>query len=322
MFTTTKHFAVGIALAAFLTSAGAFAADTAATANTDASKTPSTGAKAAKKKPAKKKRAKTAEKAAAAKTEAAPSTEAATGTATAPSTETAAAPIPPAEPAASPAAATAAPAAAAPVKTAIKVAATATDDDSPEAIRERSGSGDPIAGKDKSELCQGCHGEEGISAESTAPKLAGQYAGYIIKEIRDFRSGLRVHQIMSDVAKTVNEEDLPDIAAYFASRKKMKGNGSNNKVGEELFLHGDMTPDMSKMVVACVNCHGVNGKGKTPTNPVFPVLGGQHKDYLRVQLINFRSGDRGNSPGGVMNIITQKLTDAEIEALADYISGL
>jgi cytochrome c553 len=111
---------------------------------------------------------------------------------------------------------------------------------------------------------------------------------------------------------------LADIAAYFASRKKMKGNGTDNKAGQELFLHGDM----SRMMVACVNCHGVNGKGKTPTNPVFPVIGGQHKDYLRVQLINFRAGDRSNSPGGVMNIITQRLTDAELNALADYISGL
>ena len=112
--------------------------------------------------------------------------------------------------------------------------------------------------------------------------------------------------------------DLTDIAAYFASREKMKGDGHTNELGKKLFLHGDM----SRMMVACVNCHGVNGKGKSPDNPVFPVIGGQHKDYLRGQLINFRDGDRGNSPGGVMNIITQKLTDQELDALADYVSGL
>jgi cytochrome c553 len=97
----------------------------------------------------------------------------------------------------------------------------------------------------------------------------------------------------------------------------MKGSGSDNKMGEELFLHGDM----SRMMVACVNCHGVHGKGKSPGNPVFPVIGGQNKDYVRGQLINFRDGDRGNSPGGVMNIITQRLTDTELESLADYVSG-
>ncbi len=191
-------------------------------------------------------------------------------------------------------------------------------DDSPEAIKLRSGSGDPVAGKEKSQLCQGCHGEVGISLEGMAPKLAGQYGKYIAKQVRNFQSGTRTHQIMSAVAATVSDDDLADIAAYFASQEKMKGSGSNNKIGENLFLHGDM----SRMMVACVNCHGVNGKGKSPSNHVFPVIGGQHKDYLRGQLINFRAGDRSNSPGGVMNIITQKLTDSELDALAEYVSGL
>jgi cytochrome c553 len=190
-------------------------------------------------------------------------------------------------------------------------------DDSPEAIKLRSGPGDPVAGKDKSQLCQGCHGERGVSIEGMAPKLAGQYGIYIAKQVRNFQSGTRVHEIMSAVAQTVSDDDLADIAAYFASQEKMKGDGHENELGKKLFEHGDM----SRMMVACVNCHGVNGKGKSPDNPVFPVIGGQHKDYLRGQLINFRDGDRGNSPGGVMNIITQKLTDEELDALADYVSG-
>lgn len=190
-------------------------------------------------------------------------------------------------------------------------------DDSQEAIKLRSGSGNPVAGKDKSQLCQGCHGEVGISIEGMAPKLAGQYAIYIGKQIHDFQSGIRIHEIMSAVAQTVSDDDLNDITAYFASQTKMKGDGHDNELGKKLFLHGDM----ARMMVACVNCHGVDGKGKSPGNPVFPVLGGQHKDYLRGQLINFRDGDRGNSPGGVMNIITQKLTDEELDALADYLSG-
>jgi cytochrome c553 len=194
----------------------------------------------------------------------------------------------------------------------------ASGEDSADAVRLRSGTGNPVLGKDKSELCQGCHGEEGVSPEGFAPQLAGQYGVYIAKQLRNFQSGTRVHQIMSAIAATISDDDLADIAAYFASRKKMKGSGINNKLGKELFLHGDM----SRMMVACFNCHGVNGKGKTPTNPVFPVIGGQHKEYLEVQLVHFRGGDRSNSPGGIMNIITQKLTDAEIEALADYVSGL
>jgi cytochrome c553 len=200
----------------------------------------------------------------------------------------------------------------------VAAASPAMADDSPEAIKLRSGSGDPVAGKDKSLLCQGCHGEAGVSIEGMAPKLAGQYAKYIVKQVRNFQSGTRIHEIMSAIAQTVSDDDLADIAAYFASREKMKGDGHKNELGEKLFLHGDM----SRMMVACVNCHGVNGKGKSPDNAVFPVIGGQHKDYLRGQLINFRDGDRGNSPGGVMNIITQKLTDQELDALADYVSSL
>ncbi len=191
------------------------------------------------------------------------------------------------------------------------------EDNSADVIKRRSGTGDPVAGKEKSQLCQGCHGEEGISVEPQIPKLAGQYAGYIEKQVHDFQNGIRSNPIMNGMAATVDDPDLPDIAAYFASRNKMKGDGSSNALGKKLFLTGDMT----RMMVACVNCHGVNGKGKTPDNYVFPVIGGQQKEYLRIQLTNFRQGDRTNSPGGVMNIITQKLTDAEIEALTEYISG-
>ena len=191
-------------------------------------------------------------------------------------------------------------------------------DDSAESIKLRSGIGNPVLGKDKSQLCQGCHGEEGISFEPLIPKLAGQYGVYIAKQLRNYQAGTRSHKIMSAMAATIGDEDLADIAAYFASRNKMKGKGSDNQLGQKIFLNGDM----SRMMVACVNCHGANGKGKTPTNAVFPVIGGQQRGYIRAQLINFRKGDRSNSPGGIMNIITQKLTDAEIEALAEYISGL
>lgn len=190
-------------------------------------------------------------------------------------------------------------------------------DESADSIKLRSGSGDPVAGREKSQLCQGCHGEEGISIEGLIPKLAGQYGKYIAKELRNYQAGTRSHQIMNAMAATISDDDLADIAAYFASRPKMKGAGSNSELGKKLFLHGDI----SRTMVACVNCHGVNGKGLTPNTSMFPVIGGQQKDYIRRQLVNFRKNDRTNSPNGIMNKITQKLTDDEIEALADYVSG-
>jgi cytochrome c553 len=196
------------------------------------------------------------------------------------------------------------------------------DDDTPENIRLRSAPGDPVAGRDKSMLCQGCHGEKGMSAETMIPNLAGQYGKYIAKNLRNFQSGARTHQIMSAMAKTISDDDLADIAAYFASQPKMRGDGSGDtnpkaQIGKNLFLNGDM----NRMVVACTNCHGVAGKGRAPGISMFPVIGGQQPGYLRGQLINWRSAERTNSANGIMNRIAQNLTDEEIDSLAEYISA-
>jgi cytochrome c553 len=189
--------------------------------------------------------------------------------------------------------------------------------DSAEAVMLRSGNGSPAVGKQKSLLCQGCHGENGISLEPLVPSLAGQYSRYIEKEIHDYQAGTRSHQIMNAMAGTLNkEEDIADIAAYFASRNKMKGEGAENETGKNLFLHGDI----SRTVVGCINCHGVRGKGLTPNTSTFPVIGGQNKAYVRRQLTLFRDGVRTNSPSGVMNKIARHLTDEEINALAEYVS--
>jgi cytochrome c553 len=196
-------------------------------------------------------------------------------------------------------------------------------DEAPEAVRARSGDGDPVAGQEKSQLCQGCHGEGGLSAEPMIPHLAGQYAQYISKNLRNFQSGARTHQIMSAMAATIDDADLADISAYFASQRKMQGDRSGEQdpraeVGKKLFLEGDM----SRMIIACTNCHGVDGKGRSPNVSMFPVIGGQQEGYLRGQLLNWRSGERANSPNAIMNRIGQALTDDEIESLAIYISSL
>jgi cytochrome c553 len=191
--------------------------------------------------------------------------------------------------------------------------------ESADVIKQRIGSGDPVSGKTKSSLCQSCHGEDGLSVENLIPHLAGQYSTYIVKELRNFQTGARKHQIMSPMAMTINDADLADIAAYFASQEKMHGSGwGDNPVAKKLFLKGDM----ARNIRPCVKCHGVNGKGIAPNIGTFPVIGGQHKAYLRAQLINWRQGERTNSPDGVMNKIAKSLTDPEIEALTDYISGL
>lgn len=187
--------------------------------------------------------------------------------------------------------------------------------DTQEDIRTRMGAGNPAAGKEKSTLCQGCHGERGVSTESVYPKLAGQYAAYIQKQIKNFQAGSRKDPLMSDMAATVtDEQDLLDISAYFASRAKMKGDmpviNENGRV--RFFGEGN----------GCINCHGVNGKGLAPDNPTAPVIGGQHKDYLVKQIKDFRSGSRSNDPGNIMGWITSQMSDSDIEDVASYISGL
>jgi cytochrome c553 len=151
------------------------------------------------------------------------------------------------------------------------------------------------------------------------PNLAGQYANYIAKQLRNFQTGARTHQIMSAMAMTISDAELTDIAAYFSSQKKMQGTGKgDNAVGKNLFTNGDA----ARGIPPCMSCHGTNGKGQAPDVSTYPVIGGQHKSYLVAQLTHWRSGERSNSPDGVMNMVAKTLTDAEIEALTSYISGL
>jgi cytochrome c553 len=184
-------------------------------------------------------------------------------------------------------------------------------------LKRRTGSGDPVAGKEKSQICQGCHGVNGNSTDELIPKLAGQYEKYISKQLRNYQAGIRSHEIMNAMAATLSERDLADISAYFADQAMMKGNGSTpNEQGKNIFLKGNI----SQMVMACVSCHGARGKGLFPDTSMFPVIGGQNKAYLLKQLIDFKNDDRDNSPNEIMNRIVRSLSNADLEALAEYIS--
>ena len=180
----------------------------------------------------------------------------------------------------------------------------------------QSGGGDPVTGKFESGLCKGCHGAEGISFVGLIPNLAGQNAAYTAKQLRDFQSGVRTHQIMSAISRSITATEVADISAFFSGLKIMQGDGSgDNTAAEKLFRNGDPARGMP----ACMGCHGENGKA--PVKATYPVIGGQHGEYLRVQLFHFRGGDRSNSTDGIMSKAAIKLTDDEIDALSGYLSG-
>jgi cytochrome c553 len=185
-------------------------------------------------------------------------------------------------------------------------------------LKRHTGSGDPVVGKEKSQICQGCHGMDGNSTDQMIPKLAGQYDEYIIKQMRNYQAGTRSHEIMNGMAAPLSDKDLADISAYFANQPIMKGNAAKpNETGEKLFLHGKI----AEMVMTCAYCHGNTGKGIDPSTAMYPVIGGQHKAYLLKQLKDFRNDDRMNSPNVIMNRILRSLSDSELEALAEYIAG-
>jgi cytochrome c553 len=186
--------------------------------------------------------------------------------------------------------------------------------------------GDPIAGKDKadSERCMECHGLDGNGAghansvEGKFAKLAGQTPEYMLKQIQDLRSGARKHDQMAIMARSVSDEDVRDIAAYFAGLPRSSSPaGAQQELGKALYAQGDA----ARGIQACVSCHGEQGRGLVAT-PLVPNVGGQEWRYLDKQMRDWRSGERRNSPDGVMNKVTAALTDKEIEALADYLSGL
>lgn len=180
------------------------------------------------------------------------------------------------------------------------------------------GAGDANAGKQKASTCAACHGADGNSTNAQYPKLAGQHASYIYKELMNFKQGKRVNAIMQPMASGLSSKDMQDLAAYF-SQQTMKPGVADPKLvaqGEQLYRGGDA----QRGIPACSGCHGPAGRG----NPLarFPRLAGQHAEYLASQLKLFRAGKRTNDPNGMMRGVAANMTDKQIAAVTSYIQGL
>jgi len=179
--------------------------------------------------------------------------------------------------------------------------------------------GDAQAGKDKTAVCAGCHGADGNSAVGTFPKLAGQGEKYLIKQLVDLKEGRRQIVEMTGLVDGLSEQDLADIAAFYASQKTTIGQAKADLVeeGRKLYRAGNPATKMA----ACMACHGPAGKGMAAAG--FPALSGQHAEYTVAQLKKWRSGERSNDGDTrMMRAVAARMNDREIEALASYIAGL
>jgi len=184
--------------------------------------------------------------------------------------------------------------------------------------------GDPAKGEPIAvAVCGACHGPDGNSPTSANPKIAGQHAAYLFKQMMDFKAGpdgkaARVNPIMNGMIAAFNEEQMKDFAAYFASKKKA-GEAVRNRdaiaLGQKLYRAGDA----SKGLPACAGCHGPTGAG-IPAQ--YPRIAGQFAEYTEAQLRAFRTGERANDPNRMMRMIAERMTDAEIRAVSDYLAGL
>ena len=168
------------------------------------------------------------------------------------------------------------------------------------------------------DVCAACHTSDGNSTNPTYPALAGQSPEYIAKQLHEFKSGARKNATMAPNAAKLSEEDMLNLAAYFSAQQpkpRLAKDASLIADGQKVFKGGNA----GSGVPACASCHGPSGAG-IPVQ--FPRLAGQHSKYVVSQLKNFRSGDRANDGGKMMEVIARKLNDQEMKAVAEYVNGL
>ncbi len=178
--------------------------------------------------------------------------------------------------------------------------------------------GDAAAGQQKTAVCAACHSADGNSVAPTFPKLAGQNENYLLKQLKEIKGGVRSVPEMTGLLDALSEQDLADIAAYFANQNVQIGQAAADQVaaGQEIYRAGIA----DKGVAACTACHSPNGKGNDAAG--FPALSGQHAAYIESSLKKFAAGDRNNDPSGMMQDIAVKLNEAEMKAVAQYVQGL
>ncbi|MFI4938889.1 MAG: c-type cytochrome [Burkholderiales bacterium] len=164
--------------------------------------------------------------------------------------------------------------------------------------------------------CMACHGPAGNSVIPQNPKLAGQHAAYIVRQLANFKTADRNHPVMSMIAKALTDDEARNIAAYLTAQSMAPGAARNKDtvaLGKKIYRGGIA----EKNVPACAGCHGPAGAG-IPAQ--FPRIGGQHQEYVTAQLTNFNNNARTTHPA--MIAVAKRLSPEEIQAVADYVAGL
>jgi cytochrome c553 len=164
-------------------------------------------------------------------------------------------------------------------------------------------------------LCAACHGPGGNSTDPANPKIAGLDAAYIARQLQLFASGTLRSDIMAPIASALSSADIRELAAHFAQSRPVRGKIADPQLalaGRAIFRDGDTDSGAP----SCEGCHLPNGAG----NSRFPRLAGQHQAYVEREMLEFKAGAR--TTNRLMNTVAQRLSAAEIKAVAEYIAGL
>lgn len=175
---------------------------------------------------------------------------------------------------------------------------------------------DLAKGQATAQVCAACHTSDGSRGSPAYPILEGQHPEYLVKQLTEFKSGLRANAIMTGMVAALSPDDMKNVAAFYAGKQAKPGFAKHKDLvalGEKIFRGGIA----DRNIPACAGCHSPDGAG-IPSQ--YPRLAGQHAEYTEAQLVAFRSGARKNSIP--MMGVAAKLNDREIKAVADYITGL
>ena len=179
--------------------------------------------------------------------------------------------------------------------------------------------GDYQAGEKKAAVCMACHGATGVSSNPEWPNLAGQHVGYLIKQLKEYQQGHdRVGVVMTPMVSSLTRQDMDDLAEFYKNQPLPKGVTPKRYLqkGEQLYRGGDF----EKHITACIACHGPKGTGNAQAG--FPVLAGQHPEYLIIQMQQFKDGQRRNDLNSIMRDISKRMSADDIAAVAYYMAGL